>query len=115
MWQTPKETFSEFPRDSGAVAIAILKFSKYQLTWVGVSNFVDFIWIQPDLLFAAFHHWGCEPLLQLEGAKIIEKICKNLVQLIKGYVKIFEISSNYVIDLIIAGLCLFISILYWIT
>jgi hypothetical protein len=39
------------------------------LTRVGVSNFVDFIWIQPDLLFAAFHHRGCEPLLQFEGTE----------------------------------------------
>lgn len=40
---------------------------KLRLTRVGVSDFVDFIGIQPDLLFAAFHHRGCEPLLQFEG------------------------------------------------
>uniref|UniRef100_A0AAG5CRF2 Uncharacterized protein n=1 Tax=Anopheles atroparvus TaxID=41427 RepID=A0AAG5CRF2_ANOAO len=39
------------------------------LTGVGVSNLVDFIRIQPDLLLAASHNRGCQPLLKLEGTE----------------------------------------------
>uniref|UniRef100_A0A2M4C1L6 Uncharacterized protein n=1 Tax=Anopheles marajoara TaxID=58244 RepID=A0A2M4C1L6_9DIPT len=39
------------------------------LAGVGVSDLVNFIRIQPHLLFAASHHRGCQPLLQLKGTE----------------------------------------------
>lgn len=54
-------------------AFAIISKHSWELTRVGVSDLVDFVRIQPDLLFAAFHHRGCEPLLQFEGTKTKEK------------------------------------------
>uniref|UniRef100_A0A1W7R4X6 Secreted protein n=1 Tax=Aedes albopictus TaxID=7160 RepID=A0A1W7R4X6_AEDAL len=39
------------------------------LAGVGVSNLVDFVRIQPDLLLATSHNRGCEPLLKLEGTE----------------------------------------------
>jgi hypothetical protein len=42
------------------------------LTGIAVGDFVGFIWIQPNLLLAAFQYGGCQPLLKLEGTKILK-------------------------------------------
>lgn len=45
--------------------LSIRPFRPFLLTRVCVSDLVDFIGIQPDLLLAASQHGGCEPLLEL--------------------------------------------------
>lgn len=62
------------------------------LTGVGVGNFIDFIGIQPDLLFAAAHNRGCQPLLKFQGT------VKNTRFLIKIHCFFIKAQFNYVLQ-----------------
>lgn len=49
------------------------------LTWVCVGDFIDFVRIQPNLLFTTSHNRGCKPLLELERTARRRKQRKTLV------------------------------------
>ena len=40
------------------------------LTGVGICNFIGFIWIEPDFLFATLEHTGSKPFLKAKSTAI---------------------------------------------